>query len=110
VSASVCSPEGWTDSALQKPLRRLDIQEVSGEATLSEAGAGGAMEGPGGAMEGAMEEAGGAMEGAGGAMEGAGGATLLIQEAGGESSPLSSSPSAKMIKIEDEIPSNTSNQ
>ncbi|XP_034382637.1 RNA polymerase II-associated protein 3 isoform X2 [Cyclopterus lumpus] len=67
-----------------KPLRRIDIEEVSGEVTASEVESGGSK--------------------------------FFIQEAPreaeDESSPLSTSPSAKMIKIEEmaEVPSHTSNQ
>lgn len=69
-------------SALQKPLRRIDIEEISGKLTETEVEA----------------------------------APPLVQEVERKpedsSSPLSSSPSAKMIKIEEiaEAPSQTSDR
>ncbi|XP_075932195.1 RNA polymerase II-associated protein 3 [Anarhichas minor] len=67
-----------------KPLRRIDIEEVSGEATVSEVESGGSKF--------FVQEA--------------------PKEAEDESSPLSTSPIAKMIKIEEiaELPSHTSDQ
>uniref|UniRef100_UPI0037E75945 RNA polymerase II-associated protein 3 n=1 Tax=Semicossyphus pulcher TaxID=241346 RepID=UPI0037E75945 len=67
-----------------KPLRRIDIEEVSGKVSMLE-------------------------------MESVGSKSLLLEvvrEAEDESSPLSTSPSAKMIKIEEiaEVPSHSSDQ
>ncbi|XP_070848596.1 RNA polymerase II-associated protein 3 [Chaetodon trifascialis] len=65
-----------------KPLRRIDVEEVSGKVSVSEVESGGSF----------VRE--------------------VVREAGNESSPLSTSPSAKMIKIEEiaEVPSHSSDQ
>nr|XP_046234689.1 RNA polymerase II-associated protein 3 [Scatophagus argus] len=68
-----------------KPLRRIDIEEVSGKVSASE------VESDGSKKPFIRE---------------------VVREAEGESSPLSTSPSAKMIKIEEiaEVPSHSSDQ
>ncbi|XP_073336758.1 RNA polymerase II-associated protein 3 isoform X2 [Pagrus major] len=67
-----------------KPLRRIDIEEVSGKVSVSEVESGGSTS--------FVQE--------------------VMREAEDESSPLSTSPSAKMIKIEEiaEVPSDSSDQ
>ncbi|XP_034719376.1 RNA polymerase II-associated protein 3 [Etheostoma cragini] len=67
-----------------KPLRRIDIEEVSGKVTVSETESGGSKS--------LIQE--------------------VMREAGDQSSPLSTSPSAKMIKMEEhaEVPSESSEQ
>ncbi|XP_045928187.1 RNA polymerase II-associated protein 3 [Micropterus dolomieu] len=67
-----------------KPLRRIDIEEVSGKVTVLEVESGGSKS--------FIQE--------------------VMREAEDESSPLSTSPSAKMIKIEEiaEVPSHSSDQ
>ncbi|KAM7378021.1 hypothetical protein PAMA_013089 [Pampus argenteus] len=67
-----------------KPLRRIDIEEVSGKVTVPEVESGGSRS--------FVQE--------------------LVREAEGESSPLSTSPSAKIIKIEEKtvVPSHSPEQ
>ncbi|XP_028426529.1 RNA polymerase II-associated protein 3 [Perca flavescens] len=67
-----------------KPLRRIDIEEVSGKVTVSKTESGGSKS--------LIQE--------------------VTREAGDQSSPLSTSPSAKMIKMEEqaEVPSHSSEQ
>lgn len=71
-------------NALQKPLRRIDIEEVSGKVSVAEVESGGSKS--------FTQE--------------------VAREAEDESSPLSTSPSAKMIKIEElaEVPSHSPDQ
>lgn len=74
----------WIWNAVQKPLRRIDIEEVSGMVTVPEEESG--------ASKPFVEE--------------------TVRDAEDGSSPLSTSPSAKMIKIEEiaDIPSQTPEQ
>lgn len=68
--------------SLQKPLRRIDIEEISGKIVVPE--------GESGAYKPLVQE--------------------VVKEIEEASSPLSTSPSAKMIKIEElsEVPSQAS--
>lgn len=70
--------------SVQKPLRRIDIEEVSGKVVAAEVESSGSKS--------FIQE--------------------VVKEAEDESSPLSTSPSAKMIKIEEiaEVPSHSSDQ